>query len=214
MTMQIHMLTLGPLATNCFIVADPQTLDAVIIDPADEADKILQIIRQENYTVQRILLTHAHFDHVMASKRVKAETKAPLYVHANEIGQLEHMQGIALMFGVHAKEPPAKHDATVDEGDIIEFGTIKLETYFTPGHSPGHVIFVSHDEKIVFGGDCVFRGSIGRTDFPAGNHQELMASIRDKILTLDDDYKLHVGHGPSTTVGRERRQNPFLLASL
>lgn len=210
MPIKIHMLTLGALQTNCYIVADLESLEAIIIDPADEASKILALIDQQKYTVRHILATHAHFDHILAAKPVKEATGAPFRLHADDVGQLIHLQSIAAMFGINAPEP-AEHDGTIDEGDIIEVGAIKLETFFTPGHSPGHVIFVMRSEKVVFGGDCLFAGSIGRTDLPAGDYKTLMTSIFEKMIPLGDDFTVCSGHGPTTTIGEERSSNPFLL---
>jgi glyoxylase-like metal-dependent hydrolase (beta-lactamase superfamily II) len=210
MPIKIHMLTLGALQTNCYIVADTDTKDAVVIDPSDNAPAILNLIETEGYTVREILATHAHFDHVLASKPLKEATNAPFRLHATDVSQLNNMQNIARSFGISAPEP-AKHDGTIDEGDTIEVGPIKLETLFTPGHSPGHVVFVMHADNVVFGGDCLFAGSIGRTDLPGGDAPTLMNSIFDKILPLGDNYTVCPGHGPATTIAQERATNPFLL---
>jgi hydroxyacylglutathione hydrolase len=207
MSITIHQLSLGKLQTNCYVVRDENTHDAIIIDPSDEAPRILAAV--EGYTVREILLTHAHFDHVLASGPVKAATNAPLRIHAADVPQLEHAQQIAMVYGISAPEP-ATHDHTLNEGDIIEVGNITLETIYTPGHSPGHVCFILRSEKAVFCGDCVFQGSIGRTDLPGANGSELMQSIFDKILPIGDDFRLYPGHGPATTIDTERKRNPFL----
>lgn len=210
MPIKIHILTLGALQTNCYIVADTDTADAIIIDPSDNAPAILNVIQTESYTVREILATHAHFDHVLASKPVKESTNAPFRLHATDVGQLKNMQKIANSFGISAPEP-AQPDTTIDEGDTIEVGAIKLETLFTPGHSPGHVVFVMRSDNVVFGGDCLFAGGIGRTDLPGGDAPTLMNSIFDKILPLGDQYTVCPGHGPTTTIAQERATNPFLL---
>ncbi len=211
MSISIQSLSLGRLSTNCFVLRDEDSKQAIIIDPADSAPTILAAV--EGYVVREILLTHAHFDHVLASKPVKEATGAPLRVHSNDIGQLEHTQQIALMFGMRVPQA-ATHDILLHEGDIIEVGAIRLETVFTPGHSPGHVIFILHSEKVVFSGDCLFAGDIGRTDFPGSVHNDLVDSILNKILPIGDDYALYVGHGPHTTIGHERQTNPFILQFL
>lgn len=210
MPIKVHMLTLGALQTNCYIVADTDTSEAIVIDPADNAPAILDVIQGEGYTVREILATHAHFDHVLASKPLKEALGVPFRLHADDVGQLRNMQKIATSFGINAPEP-ATHDGTIDEGDVIEVGAIKLETFFTPGHSPGHVILVMQSEEIVFGGDCLFAGSIGRTDLPGGDHTTLMTSIFEKVLPLGDGFTVCSGHGPTTTIGQERATNPFLL---
>lgn len=209
MSIKVHMLTLGALQTNCFIVADTKSGDAIIIDPAAEAEKILGVIGQHGYSVRRILATHAHFDHILASHPVQEATGAPFHLHRADVPQLVQMQRLAAAFGITAP-PPALHDGTIDEGDVIEVGAIRLETFFTPGHSPGHVIFVMRNEKIALSGDCVFMGGIGRTDLPGGDFDTLMTSIFAKILPLGDDFTLGVGHGPPTTIANERQHNPYI----
>lgn len=211
MNITIHGLSLGRLATNCFIIRDEDSKEAIIIDPADSAPQILAMV--EGYAVREILLTHAHFDHVLASKPVKEATRAPLRVHPNDVGQLEHTQQIALMFGMRVPKA-ATHDGFLNDGDRIAVGDIRLETIYTPGHSPGHVVFVMHSHTAVFSGDCIFLGSIGRTDFPGSVHEELVNSILHKILPIGDEYTLYVGHGPNTTIGHERQTNPFIMQFL
>ncbi len=210
MPVKVHMLTLGMLQTNCFVVADTDSKEAVVIDPADEAPKILQVLQNEGYTVREILLTHAHFDHVLASKPLKEATNAPLRLHADATDHLKNTRQVAAMFGMNAPEP-ATHDGTLDEGDVIEFGDVKLETLYTPGHAPGHVTFVLRSEKVVISGDCLFMSGIGRTDLPGGDYRMLMTSIFEKLIPLGDDFTVCPGHGPTTTIEHERRTNPFLL---
>jgi glyoxylase-like metal-dependent hydrolase (beta-lactamase superfamily II) len=210
MPIKTHLLCLGALQTNCFIVADTDTREAIIIDPADEAPKILGVVQQGGYTVRAILATHAHFDHVLASKPVKEATGAPFRLHPSDVGQLRNMQQIAAMFGIAAPEP-ATHDETLSEGDVIEAGAIRLETLFTPGHSPGHVSFVLRSEAMVFSGDCLFEGGIGRVDLPGGDYVTLMQSIFGRLVPLGDEVTVCPGHGPLTTIGQERANNPWLV---
>lgn len=209
MSIEIKMLTLGKLATNCFIIIDTDRNEGIIIDPADEADQIMAAVG--DVTIREILITHAHFDHVLAAGKIKATTGAPLSLHEADVPQLEHAQQIAMMYGIRAPKPTT-HDKLLNEGDVIQVGAIQLDTIFTPGHSPGHVCFVMHNEKKVFSGDCIFQGSIGRTDFPGSDHNTLMQSIFNKIVPLGDDYTLYPGHGGLTTIGSERQYNPFLQA--
>lgn len=210
MSIQVHMLALGALQTNCYIVADTNTKEAIIIDPSDEPQAILQVIQREGYTVREILATHTHFDHVLASRPVKAATHAPFRIHADGVNQLARSQQIAHMYGLPAPEP-ATPDGFISEGDVIQYGAIHLDTVFTPGHSAGHVSFILRSEKAVFSGDCLFRGSIGRTDLPGGDLNVLMESIYLKLVPLGDDFVVYSGHGPKTTIGAERQHNPFLL---
>lgn len=210
MSIKVYMLPLGPLQTNCFVIGDMASSDAIIIDPSDQADQIMELVEREGLTVRYILATHAHFDHVMAAKAVREATGAPLWLHQDEIEQLRHMKSIAARFGLTAPDP-AEHDDTLAEGDVIEVGAIRLETLYTPGHSPGHVSFALRSEQVVFSGDCLFLGSTGRTDLPGGDYDTLMRSIFDKLLPLGDDYTVCPGHGPTTTIGHERATNPVLL---
>lgn len=210
MPIQIHMLTLGALQTNCFIIGDAGAKEAIVIDPSAEAEKILDVVKHEDYTVHEILITHGHFDHVLAAGPLKEVTQAPLRIHSADIPSLNQAQSIAKMYGLPSP-PPASHDSLIEPGDVFEVGDIKLETVFTPGHSPGHVSFILASEQAVFSGDCLFAGGIGRTDLPGGNYEQLMQSIEEQLLVLDDAYTVCCGHGPLTTIGNERRTNPFIL---
>ncbi len=210
MPIQIHMLSLGALQTNCFIVGDTDAGEAIVIDPSAEAEKILGVVEQQGYTVREILITHGHFDHVLAAGPVKEATGASLRIHAADAPMLGQAQAIAGMYGLPSP-PAACHDSFINPGDVFEVGNIKLETVYTPGHSPGHVSFILASEQAVFSGDCLFAGGIGRTDLPGGSYEELMQSIEEQLLTLDDAYTVCCGHGPLTTIGNERQTNPFIL---
>jgi glyoxylase-like metal-dependent hydrolase (beta-lactamase superfamily II) len=209
MPIKTHMLSLGALQTNCYILADEETRSAVIIDPSDEAEAILQVVSRENYIVREILITHGHFDHVLASGKVKEKTGAPVRIHRADVPMLEHAQHIARTYGLPA-DPPPTPDYFIEVGEVFQIDSIRLETLFTPGHSPGHVSFVLPSEKMVFSGDCLFKEGIGRTDLPGGDYKTLMTSIMDLLLPLGDDYQVCSGHGPITTIGLERRFNPFI----
>jgi glyoxylase-like metal-dependent hydrolase (beta-lactamase superfamily II) len=210
MTLKVKMLTLGMIATNCFVIGDDETKDAIVIDPADEAPTIMKAVEAEGWTVRKILATHAHFDHVLGTRDLKEATGAPFYLHRDDVPLLGQMQaGVKAFFGIDV--PPApKPDEFVDEGDVIEVGGIRLEVIFTPGHAPGHVTYVT-DGDIIFSGDCLFQMGIGRTDLPGGNHELLMTSITERLLSFDDDVQVAPGHGPLTTIGYERKVNPFVL---
>src|SRR5262249_10262330 len=156
----IHLLTLGILSTNCYVIGDEDTHDAIIIDPAADAPKILDVIRREGLTVRAILLTHTHFDHVMALGDVKAATSAPYYGHKDGLPFLEQLPASAERWlSITVPPPPLPPDHFVDEGDVITVGGIKLEVLYTPGHAPGHVSYVLHEDAVVFSGDCLFLGS-------------------------------------------------------
>lgn len=211
MPLQTEMLTLGMVQTNCYIVADPHTKEAAIIDPADNTPRILEVVRREGFTVRDILLTHAHFDHVLALSDVKTATGATIRMHAADLPLLESLpQQMQALFGISVPPAPAP-DALIDEGDVITVGQFQFEVRYTPGHTPGHVSYICHSEAVAFSGDCLFLGSIGRTDLPGGDYRTLMRSIFGKLLTLPDDYTVASGHMQTTTIGRERASNPFLL---
>jgi hydroxyacylglutathione hydrolase len=203
----IKELAVGPIMANCFIVGCETTKSAVVIDPGDEADKILLSLAESNLTVKYILNTHGHFDHVGGNKKMKEATGAEILIHAGDAPMLEQLSTASMAFGLSVENsPPA--DRTIDEGDQIKFGDITLNVIHTPGHSPGGVAFSA--DGIVFVGDSLFAGSIGRTDFPGGDYNTLISSIKTKLFPLGDDVRVYTGHGPATTIGQEKRMNPFL----
>ncbi|HLY28334.1 MAG TPA: MBL fold metallo-hydrolase [Aggregatilineales bacterium] len=211
MAIKIVALCLGLLQTNCYIVGDTDSREAVVIDPSDEASAILDVLAQEQWVAREILATHSHFDHILAAGEVKAATGAPFRLHRSDLQQLRDAPQMTMAFIGKAIPAPPEPDGFVDEGDTIRLGSITLETLFTPGHSSGHVSFVLPSEYVVFSGDCLFLGSIGRTDLPGGDYTALMRSIAEKLLPLGDDFTVAAGHGQATTIGRERMSNPFLF---
>lgn len=212
MTVEIKKLTLGPVATNCYIIGDTDTKEALVIDPVDDAPLIHKTAQNYTWTIKLILATHGHFDHVLASKELKELTGAPFYIHRDDLLLLRALPQQGLMFYGQLFPEAAEPDRFLaDEPEIIELGAIRLETIFTPGHSPGHVSFFLRDHKIVLSGDCLFAGSIGRTDLPGGDYDRLMKTIFEKLLPLGDDVYVLPGHMETTTLGRERMTNPFLL---
>jgi hydroxyacylglutathione hydrolase len=205
--MIIKALAVGPIMANCFIVGCQATLEAVVIDPGDEADKILQTLTDLNLTVKNILNTHGHFDHVSANKEINAATGAPILIHALDAPMLQEISASAANWGLTAQDSPPP-DRMLAEGDAIRFGEITLKVIHTPGHTPGGVSFYADGH--VFVGDTLFAGSIGRTDFPGGDFKTLKSSIHNKLFTLGDDIRVHTGHGPDTTIGQEKQYNPFV----
>jgi glyoxylase-like metal-dependent hydrolase (beta-lactamase superfamily II) len=206
--MTITSLTLGAVETNCYILGCETTHEGVIIDPCDEARRILDAVDAAGLTIRYILNTHAHFDHILANGAVMEATGAPLALHPLDLPLLR-ARGGAEFFGM---EVPASPEPQIElaEGQEIEFGTHTLKVLFTPGHTPGHVSFYEAQEGALFDGDVVFAGSVGRTDLPGGSTTVLMKTIREKILPLPEDTRLYPGHGPATTLGDELRHNPFL----
>ena len=205
--MIVEYMPVGPIMANCYIVGCEETREAVVIDPGDEADKILQKLAELNLKVKYIINTHGHFDHVGANRELKDATGAQLLIHADDATMLEHLSQAAASFGLQSENSPPP-DRTVDEGDEIKFGTITLEVIHTPGHSPGGISLKA--ENCLFVGDTLFSGSIGRTDLPGGNFNTLKASIQKKIFPLGDHIRVYTGHGPETSVGREKQYNPFV----
>lgn len=205
--MIIKKLAVGPIMANCFIVGCRQTREAAVIDPGDEANRILLALAEEKLTVKQIINTHGHFDHVGANKRMKAATGAPILIHALDAPMLDLLARSAAAWGMSAENSPAP-DRLIAEGDVVEVGTIRFKVIHTPGHTPGGIAL--HADDCLFVGDTLFAGSVGRTDFPGGDFDALKASIQGKLFALDDRVKVFTGHGPETTIGEEKRHNPFV----
>jgi len=205
--MLLMRLVVGLLQVNCFILADEKTLEAVVIDPGDDAEDILKIIKDKRLQVKYIVDTHAHFDHVGANKAVKDATGALLLLHEADAASLAAVSKQSSAFGMDpVSSPPA--DQYVKQGDVISAGEVSLKVLHTPGHTPGGISLL--EQGMVFTGDALFAGSIGRTDFPGGDLMTLIRSIKTNLMTLPDDTKVFSGHGPASTIGDERRDNPFL----
>ena len=207
--MIIKSLTVGPIMANCFIVGCEETKAAAVIDPGDETDRILMSLAESSLTVKYIINTHGHFDHVGGNLKMKEATGADLLIHPLDAPMLSTLSASAAAWGLSAENSP-KPDRTVEEGDTISFGTIHFNVIHTPGHTPGGISL--HADDVVFVGDTLFAGSIGRTDFPGGDYETLISSVRNKLFVLGDEVRAFSGHGPETTIGREKQQqfNPFV----
>jgi glyoxylase-like metal-dependent hydrolase (beta-lactamase superfamily II) len=203
----IKALPVGPIMANCFIVGCEQTHEALAIDPGDESDRILLALADSKLRLTTIVNTHGHFDHVGANKSLKESTGATLYIHESDAPMLEQLSASAAAWGMRAEDSP-KPDGYLQDGDTLTVGTITFSVLHTPGHSPGGISLFTAGN--VFVGDTLFAGSIGRTDFQGGDFETLRASIHNKLFTLGDDVTVYTGHGPSTTIGRERKHNPFV----
>lgn len=208
--MIVKGLTVGLLQENCYILGCEKSLNGVIIDPGDNARGILRVVQQEGLTIQRIINTHAHFDHVLAVNAIRAATKSPFCLHPADLPILHDVPERVQLWLDSEVDPIADPDEFLEHGQQIHFGEEVLEVRFTPGHAPGHVVFVDHKGQQVFGGDTLFQGSIGRFDLPLAHGPTLLKSIREQLLTLPDDYVVYPGHGPATTIGEERESNPFV----
>jgi len=203
----IEVLIVGPLASNCYIVWDDETKQGVIIDPGDDAQLILEKLKDLDIEIKYILVTHGHFDHVGAVAFLKKELKSEFLAHKEDLFFIEDAENAAARWGFKI-ENPSKPDRFIDDGEIIEVGCLKFKVIHTPGHSPGGVSFLIND--IVFCGDTLFQGSIGRTDFRKGSFVELAKSIKTRLYTLPDKTIVYTGHGPSTTIGNEKKYNLFV----
>lgn len=198
----------GPLACNCYVVGDPASMEAIVIDPGDDADLLAEDIATLGLTITAIVATHAHFDHIVAAGRLRELTGAPFHLSSLDKPLLSWMQESGRMFLGLELPPPPEVDTDASEGDVLVAGAVSLEVLHTPGHSPGSITLV-HDDA-VFSGDTLFAGSIGRTDLPGGDTETLLAVIRNKLFSLPEDLPVYPGHGPATTLERERASNPFV----
>lgn len=207
--MLLNTVVVTEFMTNCYIVGDDSTREAVVIDPGGEAEKILREVEKMGVTVTAVVNTHAHVDHIGALKDVKDALGVSVMLHPGELPVLKSASRMARLFGVTIDDPP-EPDRLLKEGDEIAVGGMSLKVLETPGHSPGGISLVTSDGKVCFAGDSLFAGSIGRTDLPGGDYKTLIESIKSKLIPLGDDVKVFTGHGPATTIGTERRYNPFL----
>jgi hydroxyacylglutathione hydrolase len=198
----------GPLACNCYIVGDAVTKQAIVIDPGGDAEALAEVVAGNELRVVAIVATHAHFDHIIAAEHLRALTGAPFYLHDADRVLLDWMQTSGRLFLGVELPPPPDVDQPAPEGEILTAGDVSLEVLHTPGHSPGSISLIGRDA--IFSGDTLFAGSVGRTDLPGGDMPTLLRAISDKLLEFGDDVPVYPGHGPSTTIGEERRFNPFL----
>lgn len=200
----------GSFAENCYLVADAETGDAVIIDPGQESQRFLTEIELRGWVLQAIWLTHAHVDHIMGVADVHRVSGAPIHLHPLDRPLYDDLPRFGAWVGVQLSAPPAPH-VDLEAGQTLRVGNLEFSVRFTPGHSPGSVSFLGHGR--IFGGDVLFNGSIGRTDLPGGDVSTLMSSIQSEFLSLPDSTIVHSGHGPDTTIGVERMTNPFLTGA-
>ena len=207
--MIIKMLTVGPFAANCYIVGSSSTKQGMIIDPGADADTIMRTVQQTGLSMSIIVITHAHMDHVGALREVHQKTNAHFAVHEAEKGFVfSTPMRMLTSLGVSPVKSPPRPDRLLKDGDLIDIGDLQFEVLYTPGHSSGGICLLGHG--VVFSGDTLFKLGIGRTDFPGMSHERLIKSIREKLMVLPDETIVYPGHGPATTIGDERRGNPFL----
>ena len=209
----VHYFAFGPFQENTYILWD-ETKECIILDPgnnnATENKKLSDFISEKQLTPKRLILTHAHVDHINGNKYVFDTYGLLPEVHKDDVYFIEHHLASATMYGLHAEQSPMPK-SYIAEGDVIKFGNSALNTLHTPGHSPGSISYYNIEDKFIIGGDVLFYGSIGRSDLPMGNHDTLIKSIIEKLIPLGDDMKVYSGHGIPTSIGFERMNNPFLV---
>jgi len=203
----LESLAVGPLQTNCFVVACEETRKGIVVDPGDNVQAILDAIGRNEVELVEIVATHGHFDHIGRAATLVERTGVPFAAHRGDLHIIGALQSVAGSFGLSA-DPPPHVSRYLEEGDTVEFGNTSVRVLHTPGHSPGGIALVWPGNAIV--GDTVFAGSIGRTDFEGGDLDILLESVRTRLFPLGDGVRLHPGHGGSTTVAQERQTNPFL----
>jgi len=206
----VETFPVGPLGCNCAVVADPETREAVVLDPGDEPDRILSVLARNDLRAVALVHTHAHFDHVGVSARVKRETGAPILLHESDLPLYERLEEQGRLFGL-ATGAPDPVDRFLADGNRVECGGGFLEVLHTPGHTPGSVCFrLGGESPLLFSGDTLFRRSIGRTDLRGGSMEDILSSIAKRLLTLPGDLTVLPGHGEATTIAEEARLNPFV----
>ncbi|MCI4669785.1 MAG: MBL fold metallo-hydrolase [Bacteroidia bacterium] len=211
--LEIKSFTFNPYQENTYILIDEKR-NCAIVDPGcysqTEQQALVAFIKENELSPLYLLNTHGHIDHMLGNRFVVDEFQVPFLTHRGVIAELEHAESYGPLFGLNPSPSP-KPDKLVDEGDIIELGSEKLKVIFTPGHAAGHISFYHEASMNILSGDVLFKGSIGRTDLPGGDYPTLMETIFNKFLPLADNVVVHPGHGPTTTVGEEKRSNPFIL---
>lgn len=210
----VKTFPVGAFACNCTILGDPETQEAIVIDPGDEAQKIISILESKQFKVTHLLHTHAHIDHIGATCEMKKQTGAKIGLHREDQFLYDNMEMQAQFLRLPLEIQSSPIDHYLEDKDVIEWGkSNRIEVIHTPGHTPGSISFLQinedQNEKTLFSGDTLFMGSIGRTDLWGGNHQQILESIKTRILSLEDDISVICGHGPNTSIGQEKIHNPF-----
>jgi hydroxyacylglutathione hydrolase len=208
--LQAGIIPVTPFQQNCTILFDPDTKEGVIVDPGGDVDLILQTVQENGIVLKEIWLTHGHIDHAGGAKELKEKLGLEIIgPHEDDLPLLQVIEDRGRAFKIEGVQNVTP-DRFLKDGDTVSFGEHSFKVFHCPGHSPGHVIYFNEVQKFAHVGDVLFHGSIGRTDLPGGNHQQLLDSIRDKVLPLGDNVGFICGHGPGSQIGEERRSNPFI----
>ena len=210
--LMVKGIVVGVFAENCWVIGSRRTREGIVIDPGDQADDILHMAKEMGINVKLIANSHSHVDHILGVRDVQSATGAQFLMHQSEVEGARMAGAMAERFTGKAAEPPPDPDRLLADGDVVEVDGLKLQVLHTPGHTQGSLSF--YTEGMLFSGDTLFQGSIGRTDLPGGNFEQEMASIVDKLMALPDDTVVLPGHMKETSIGRERQSNPFVLEEL
>jgi hydroxyacylglutathione hydrolase len=211
--MIVETFPVGLLQCNCSVLGDPVSKEAIVVDPGDEVEKVLAVLRKHGLTCKAILNTHTHIDHVGANHGLREQTGAKVMLHEADLPLYDNLKVQAEWMGGMLQAPPrATVDEHVHQGDVVKAGALAAEVLHTPGHTPGSLCFhVPGEKPLLLAGDTLFQGSIGRTDLWGGDYDQELASIKTRLLSLDEATRVICGHGPETTIGREKKRNPFLV---
>lgn len=204
---QVDWRTVGPFQENSYLVVDPASSRAVLVDPGDEGERLVQLVEASGATLEAIWLTHAHLDHVGGVAAVKRRWDVPVHLHPADLPLYDRVADQAAYYGIPYEAPASRPERTLAEGDTVSVGTLRFDVLHVPGHAPGHVAFVGHG--VMLGGDLLFAGSIGRTDLPLSDGAAMQRSL-ERAAGLPEETVVYPGHGPATTIGAEKRANPFL----
>lgn len=203
----VDQMSVGPLQVNCFIVTCRKTKEAMVIDPGEEGERILHVAEKQDLKIRKVVNTHGHFDHIGANLHIVEKTGAELLIHADDLPLLQNARSHAEVYGLSVAASP-EPDRLLGQGDTFQVGELSFRVFHVPGHSPGGICLLT--EGHLFVGDVLFSGSIGRTDLPGGDFDSLVEGVRERLFALPDETIVHPGHGPDTTIGRERQINPFV----